>query len=296
MPGPWRHRFVAANGNRFHVAESGPDDGSAPLVVLLHGFPQCWQAWEHQLPALAVAGYRAVAMDLRGYGASDKPPRGYDTPTLAADVAGTIRSLGASRAVVAGSGWGAWIAWSMPALEPASTAAVAALSAPHPLGLRRRGARDVVTSPAARLVASFQVPVLPERAVRDGSLVERVLTEWGAPGWPPPEVLRRSQEAMRVPFTAHAALEYYRWAVRSVGRRDGRAFAAAVARPVPVPVLQVHGGRDGAVPAALARGSASWAGDAYRFALVPGAGHFLPEEAPEETSALLLDWLAGLPR
>jgi pimeloyl-ACP methyl ester carboxylesterase len=286
---------VAANGNRFHVAEAGPDDGSAPLVLLLHGFPQCWQAWQHQLPALAAAGYRAAAMDLRGYGASDKPPRGYDTPTLAADVAGTIRSLGASSAVVVGIGWGAWIAWSLPALEPACTTAVAALSCPHPLRLRRRSGWDVLSSPAARLLASFQVPVLPERALRDGALVERVLTAWGAPGWPAQEVLLRHQAAMRVPFTAHAALEYYRWAVRSVRRRDGRAFAAAVSRPVTVPVLQVHGERDGAVAPRVARDSARWVDADYRWAEVAGAGHFLPEEAPEETTALLLDWLAELP-
>ena len=94
--------MVAANGARFHVALVG--DG--PLVLFLHGFPEFWWAWRHQLPAVAAAGYCAAAMDLRGYGASDKPPRGYDLSTLAADVAGVIRSLGARDAVVVGHGWG----------------------------------------------------------------------------------------------------------------------------------------------------------------------------------------------
>ena len=93
IDGPWQHRFVSANGARFHVAEQG----EGPLVLLLHGFPQFWWAWRHQMPALADAGYRVAAMDLRGYGASDKPPRGYDTFTLAADVASVIRSLGEKR-------------------------------------------------------------------------------------------------------------------------------------------------------------------------------------------------------
>ena len=75
VDGPWQHRFVSANGARFHVVEAGSDP-AAPLVVLLHGFPEHWWAWRHQLPALAAAGYRAVAMDLRGAGASDKPPQG----------------------------------------------------------------------------------------------------------------------------------------------------------------------------------------------------------------------------
>ena len=90
IEGPWEHRFVAANGARFHVAEQG----EGPVVLLLHGFPQFWWAWRHQMQALADAGYRACAMDLRGYGASDKPPRGYDTRTSATDVASVLRSLG----------------------------------------------------------------------------------------------------------------------------------------------------------------------------------------------------------
>ncbi|MDQ2624503.1 MAG: alpha/beta hydrolase, partial [Actinomycetota bacterium] len=104
VEGPWRHEFVPANGSRFHVAVAGPDDRETPLVVLLHGFPQCWWAWRHQIPALGAAGYRVAAMDLRGTGASDKPPLGYDAVTLARDVAGVIRSLGSQRAVVVGHG------------------------------------------------------------------------------------------------------------------------------------------------------------------------------------------------
>ena len=92
IPGPWQHRHVAANGARFHVAEAGPADG--PLVLLLHGFPEFWWAWRDQLPALAAAGYRAVAMDLRGYGGSDKTPDGYDPVTLAQDVSGVVKALG----------------------------------------------------------------------------------------------------------------------------------------------------------------------------------------------------------
>ena len=93
IDGPWTHRFVSANGSRFHVVEAG----TGPLVLFLHGFPEFWWAWHQQLPRLADAGFRAVAVDLRGYGASDKPPRGYDGYTMAADVAGLIRALGERR-------------------------------------------------------------------------------------------------------------------------------------------------------------------------------------------------------
>jgi pimeloyl-ACP methyl ester carboxylesterase len=290
VEGPWRHRFVAANGARFHVAEAG----TGPLVLFLHGFPQFWWAWRHQLPAVAAAGYHAVAMDLRGYGASDKPPRGYDTGTLAADVAGVVRALGERRAVVVGQDWGGWLAWSMPSLTPRVTRAVATLGMAHPLAMRHsafgrrgRGFADVL---------AFQVPIRPERRLTGGDAVEAVLRGWsGADGFPDGEALRRYRRAMRVPFVAHSSMEYYRWAVRSVPRRDGRRFAAAVGEPLAVPVLQLQGALDPYVSPDAALASHRWAGPHLRYELVPGAGHFLPEEAPDVVTPVLLDWLAGLP-
>ncbi len=109
ISGPWTHRTVSANGTRFHVASIG--DG--PLVLLLHGFPEFWWTWRTQLVTLAAAGYRAVAADLRGYGGSDKPPRGYDLITAAADAAGLIRALGEANAVVVGHDWGGLAAWTL---------------------------------------------------------------------------------------------------------------------------------------------------------------------------------------
>src|SRR3954469_20961644 len=96
VDGPWTHRTVRANGIALHVAELG----TGPLVLLLHGFPQFWWAWHRQLPDLAAPGLRAVAVDLRGHGASDKPPRGYDAPTVAADLAALVSALGEREAVV----------------------------------------------------------------------------------------------------------------------------------------------------------------------------------------------------
>ena len=114
LDGPWSHRSVSANGTRFHIAESG--DG--PLVLLLHGFPEFWWTWRRQLTTLSEAGFRAVAVDLRGYGGSDKPPRGYDLVTAASDASGLVRSLGEANAVVVGHDWGGMIAWTMAAYFP----------------------------------------------------------------------------------------------------------------------------------------------------------------------------------
>lgn len=263
-------------------------------MLLLHGFPQFWWTWRHQMVDLAAAGYRVAAMDLRGYGASDKPPRGYDTPTLCADVAGVIRSLGDTAAVVVGHDWGAWLAWSMPSLQPRTTRAVAALSLAHPLRMQQPGL-DPRQLWAMRHALSFQTPIRPERLLTDGGVVAELLQRWAAPGWPGPEEAQRYTEAMRLPFVAHSALEYYRWVVRSLPRQDGRRFASAVRRTITVPVLQLHGALDTCVQPALARGSSRFVRGRYRWELVDSAGHFLPEEAPEQTSTLLLDWLGGLP-
>jgi pimeloyl-ACP methyl ester carboxylesterase len=290
IDGPWQHRFVAANGARFHVAEQG----EGPLVVLLHGFPQFWWAWRHQMGALAGAGYRAAAMDLRGYGASDKPPRGYDTPTSTADVASVIRSLGESQAVVVGHGWGAWTAWSMPALTPTEVRAVAGVAMPHPLVLRRASVTSLRQMRANAYLAGLQRPFVPERQMtKDGGYVQRVLREWASPEgiWPSLEEERRYADAMALPFVAHSAAEYHRWIVRSQLRPDGWGFAARLRKPVAVPALHLHGEHDSVVLPSSSTGSAAHCAGPFEKHLVAGAGHFLPEEAPGTVSGLLLDWL-----
>ena len=128
LDGPWSHRDVAANGARFHIAELG--DG--PLVLLLHGFPQFWWTWRHQLVALADAGFRAVAMDLRGVGGSDRTPRGYDPANLALDVTGVIRSLGEPDAALVGHDLGGYLAWTAAAMRPKLVRRLAVSSMPHP--------------------------------------------------------------------------------------------------------------------------------------------------------------------
>src|SRR5712675_1520427 len=157
--GPWHHRSVSANGTRFHVATAG--DG--PLVLLLHGFPEFWWTWRHQLTALQAAGYRAAAPDLRGYGDSDKPPRGYDLITAAADAAGLIRSLGEANAVVVGHDWGGLVAWTLAAYFPKAVRRLAVVSMAHPLRMRS----SVVTDPLGQgrrsgYALASQLPIWPE--------------------------------------------------------------------------------------------------------------------------------------
>ncbi|WP_342667858.1 alpha/beta hydrolase [Luteipulveratus mongoliensis] len=292
LDGPWNHRFVAANGARFHVVEAG----TGPLVVLLHGFPEFWWAWRAQIPALVAAGYRVAAMDLRGYGASDKPPQGYDTFTLAADVAAVIRCLGERSATVVGHGWGGWIAWSMPSMQPDVTRAVASLGMPHPLVMRQASARSARQIRANRYLFALQRPFVPERQMVAGPrYVRKLMSAWsGRPAWPPGELSQQYADALTLPFVAHSTAEYYRWVVRSVMRSDGRRYVSRLSQPIGVPVLHVQGDSDGCVLPSSALGSQAWCSGPYEEVTLPQVGHFVPEEAPDQTNDLLIRWLSTL--
>ena len=156
------HRFVQSDsGLRMHVAEAG----EGPLVLLLHGFPECWYSWRHQLTALAAAGYHAVAPDQRGYARTGGPAQTdqYTILHLAGDAIGLIDALGAERAVVAGHDWGAPVAWATAQMRPDKVRGVVGMSVPH----RPRSSRPPVAS-MRRLfgegfyMVRFQEPEVPE--------------------------------------------------------------------------------------------------------------------------------------
>ena len=291
VEGPWSHREVTANGLRFHLAEHGPADGE--LVLLLHGFPEFWWSWRHQLVALGDAGYRVVAPDLRGYGASDKPPRGYDGYTLSSDVAGMIRALGAKRAHLVGHDWGGLLAWTVATLHPGIVASMTAVAMPHPLRLRQALLRDPAQLRASSYIGFFQLPRLPEaRLLRDdGAYVGALLAEWGGPGFPDAETQARCQEAVQVAGVAHSALEWYRWSVRSLTRPSGVRFQKLLGRGVAAPVLHLHGALDTCLLPSTAEGSGAWARGDYALRVLDEVGHFPHQEQPETVTAALLEHL-----
>ena len=241
-----------ANGIALHVAEIG----TGPLVLLLHGFPQFWWAWHQQLIDLADAGYRAVAVDLRGYGASDKPPRGYDAPTLAADMAALVTSLGESRRD------GRRQRPRRPAgLDDGrhairgSCAACVVLGAAHPLRLRPRIGRDRGQRRAsAYALRTFQMPRRPEDLLaRDSPWVRDAVRHAGpGPRWrgTPGYVGRR--RALR-PGDAHPPRRRSAprstsagWSARCRARRPALT-PSRCARQVTAPVLHLHGDFDSCV-------------------------------------------------
>jgi pimeloyl-ACP methyl ester carboxylesterase len=296
IDGPWAHRDVSANGIRLHVAELG--DG--PVVVLLHGFAEFWWTWHHQLKALADAGFRAVAVDLRGYGDSDKPPRGYDAWTLAGDIGGLVKSLGARRAHLVGHAWGGMLAWTVAALHPRLVSSVTAIGGAHPLALRSSIARTLWRGQgrAAGHLFRFQMPMAPEKwLVRDDAqAVEDLFAAWAGETWRSTSDFSEStasfRQAMLVPGVAHSGLEYYRWAFRAQFRGEGRRFTDAVGRRIAAPTLQLHGADDTCILPETATSSVRWAGPHAEPEFWPGVGHFPHLEVPARTSAALADFLS----
>jgi len=310
IDGPWRHLQVHANGIRFHVVEaegSEPEDRNAdgssnaerPLVILLHGFASFWYSWRHQLRDLR--GARVVAVDLRGYGGSDKPPTGYDGWTLAGDTAGLVRALGHHSAVLVGHADGGLVCWATAMLHPRAVRGIALVSSPHPVALRSSTLTDKGQR-AALLPAMLrnQVPWWPEHVLtrRGGAAVEQLVRSRAGAAWPASadfaQTVGHLRTAIQIPSAAHSALEYQRWAARSQVRGEGRRFMRAMKQRTAVPVLHLHGTADPYVLDDPVRRTQRYAPQT-RFVSVPGAGHFAHEEQPSTVTSELSTFLHQLP-
>jgi pimeloyl-ACP methyl ester carboxylesterase len=306
IDGPWRHLNVHANGIRFHVVEAGPagsagesDAGTPPtarpLVIFLHGFASFWWSWRHQLRGLT--GARVVAVDLRGYGGSDKPPRGYDGWTLAGDTAGLIRALGHSSATLVGHADGGLVCWATSVLHPRLVRAIGLISSPHPAALRRSvlTRRDQSRALLPSLLR-YQVPIWPERALTrsHGDEIERLVRSRASAKWAVSEdfseTIGHLRQAIQIPAAAHSALEYQRWAVRSQLRDEGRRFMRSMRQQLGVPVLHLRGDADPYVLADPVERTQRYAPHG-RYISVAGAAHFSHEEAPDEVNGHLMRFL-----
>lgn len=279
-------RFAdVGTGVRLHYVEAG----EGPLVVLLHGFPEFWWSWRHQIPVLAEAGFRVVAVDMRGYGQSDAPPswRDYRMETLAADVAGLIEALGEERAFVVGHDWGAAVAWMVATLHPERVARLAILNVPHPdtmLRTLRRSPRQLLHS---WYMFFFQIPWLPEHLA--GWLRRRFLEAVyrdARPGAFTAEDLARYEEALLdSPGGLKGPIDYYRAALRQSPRR-----AQSLFRPIPAPVLVIWGAQDRFLSEPMAQPDPRWVPD-VRVVKLPDASHWVQHDEPERVSTLLIEHL-----
>ena len=268
-----------------HAVEAGPPDG--PLVVLLHGFPEFWYGWREQIGALAGAGYRVLAPDQRGYGRSDKP-RGvgaYQLDLLAADVVGLIAARGRDRAAVIGHDWGGAVGWWLALKHPSWIDRLAILNMPHPAVMGEQLRRDPAQRAMSWYILFFQLPWLPEAALRarDWAGATGALVGSGRPGLFSAADLDRYREAWSQPGAIGAMLNWYRAAVRRPPRlpRDPR---------VAVPTLLLWGARDVALSRAMARPSIELC-DRGRLVLFEEATHWVQHEEAGRVNDLLIDFL-----
>ena len=290
-PAPFvAHRYADLAGVRLHYVEAG----EGPLVVLLHGFPEFWFSWRFQIPALAEAGFRVVAPDMRGYNLSDKPKGvgSYALERLAGDVERLVGALGEERAVVVGHDWGGIVAWAVAILHPERVERLAILNVPHPERLSRglRTPRQLLKSSYAFF---FQIPWLPEKVLRAGdfAILRSVLrNDPVRPGTFGGEDIDRYVEALSRPGALTAAINYY----RALARR-APAVARALRRRIEAPVMVIWGQRDLFLVPELARPDPAWVPDA-RVERLPDASHWVQQDRPEKVNALLLDFLEVQPQ
>jgi pimeloyl-ACP methyl ester carboxylesterase len=279
------HRYADLGDVRLHYVEAG----EGPLVLLLHGFPQFWYQWRHQVPALVEAGFRVVAPDMRGYNLSDKPfgVRAYRVELLARDVERLILSSGERSAVVVGHDWGAIVAWIAAMRHPERVEKLAILNVPHPARLLG-GLLSPMQLLRSSYVFFFQIPRLPEEVITVGDFapLRSVLgRDPVVPGALTAEDIERYVEAIARPGALTAAINYYRalfrypWETRALLQR------------VEAPVLVIWGDKDRFLSRRLAEPPHLWVPNLVCVKRLPDASHWVAEDRPSEVNALLLDFL-----
>jgi len=282
---PWQHLFVQTNDIRLHCVTQGEGE----LVVLLHGFPEFWYSWRHQIPALA-RHFKVVVPDLRGYNDSDKPKTGYDIDTLAADIRGLVQGLGYSKAHIVGHDWGGAIAWHFAQQFPQMLHRLAILNAPHPQAFMQALMSNLDQLQRSWYVFAFQVPGLPERLIRMNikSFVKTVFQE---------QSIRKGaftcrdtaiyQAALEKPGVLSAAINYYR---QMLGPQTWlRQWRGAV--PVLAPTLVLWGEDDHFLSQQLTEGLDALVAAPFRLKLIPPCGHWIQQEVPQTVNRELIAFL-----
>ncbi len=285
-----------ANGMSF----SALAQGAGPVVLCLHGFPDCLRSFRHQLPALADAGFRAVAPALRGYEPQALPPDGdYHMVRMAEDVVGWIDDLGQERVHLVGHDWGAVIGYCVAALAPERFHSLTTLAIPHPGRMQQDGLRQIPSQLRhSWYMFFFQLRGVADAVVeaRDWAFIKKLWRDW-SPGWdPPPEEMAAVVRTLAQPGVKRAALGYYRDAFSFLSRA-ARETRALLSSPIRVPTLAFTGDRDGCMDTRM-HDIAMQERDfpsGFEVERVQGAGHFLHQEKPELVNRILLDWLERHP-
>lgn len=282
----WQHHFIRTNNIRLHCVMQGEGD----LVVLLHGFPEFWYSWRHQIPALS-KHFKVVVPDLRGYNDSDKPAQGYDLDTLTADIRGLVEGLGYSKVHLVGHDWGGAIAWNMAHKFPSLIDRLAVLNAPHPQRFLQELVGNLDQLRRSWYLLALQVPALPEWLIQHNlRLIVKDLFQGQA--------VRKSafttadteiyQAALEKPGALAAVLNHYRHLLAP------QTWASNWFRspsPISVPTLVLWGEDDFLFSQTLVEGLENLVRAPLQLKLLQQCGHWIQQEAPQTVNRELLDFL-----
>jgi pimeloyl-ACP methyl ester carboxylesterase len=297
---PQRERRIAAGGVELHVLEQG----SGPAVVLCHGFPELAYSWRHQIPALAAAGYRVIAPDMRGFGRSSAPAEveAYDLLSLCGDLCGLLDACGEEQAIFVGHDWGASVVWQLAAIHPRRVRALAGLSVPFvprapaaPIPIMRRHLGEDF------YIVWFQQPGVADEALsRD---VRRTLTT--SRQWTAQWAEQDGAETRRADWLSEEELQVYVEAFTRTGftgglnwyrniDRNWELTAPYGERRIEQPAMFLTGELDPVRRFMPAEAMTGWVTDLRAEIVVPDAGHWVQQQSPAAVNAALLEFLAGL--
>ncbi len=279
-------RYITVNGLELHTIVAGPLDG--PLVVLLHGFPECWYTWRNQIAPLVKAGCRVVVPDQRGYNLSDKPTgiHNYRVEALAADIKELIHACEREKAIVIGHDWGGVVAWHLAMHHPEVVEKLIVLNGPHPAAYQRELRDNPAQQQKSWYVFFFQTPWLPEELIghdpiesarlffRASAVNQEAFSSYD---------LHVMATALAQPAALPSMLNWYRAAAR---------YPASFGnvRSTSVPTLLLWAEEDRALGKSLTYGLDQWVND-LKVHYIPNCGHWVQNEAPEEVNTQLLEFM-----
>lgn len=276
---------VRTNGVALHLAEAGPEAG--PLLILLHGFPEFWYGWRHQIAPLAEAGFHVIVPDQRGYNLSDKPKgvAAYGLDQLAGDVIGLADHYGAERFVLAGHDWGAGAGWWTAQNFPERVRRFVALSAPHPAVWRHAMDHDPEQKKKSRYVKLFALPWLPEALLRAGNFRAPAsgICATARPGTVTDDDLAQYRAAWGQPGALTGGLNWYRALLRTQ-------FAPPMSYRIDVPTLMMWGRQDPYGTLKLAEESIKLCTQGT-LSVFDEATHWLLADEPQRVTNAMLDFL-----
>ncbi len=271
------HHYADSSGVKIHYAALG----KGPLIVMIHGFPDFWYSWRHQMRALADNKYRVVAVDLRGYNQSDKP-KGVDSyamPLLVNDIAAVVKAEKVDGAVIVGHDWGGSVAWNVAMRKPDITRLLVICNLPHPAGISREIATNPQQKKNSEYAFNFQKPDAHKL------LTAERLAQWVTD----PAARARYIDAFNQ-SDFESMLNYYK---ANYPKPDAAPPPADFAFPkVKVPVLMFHGLEDQALLPGALNGTWQWVEKDLTIMTIPGASHFVQQDAAQVVSDTMVDWLA----